>query len=78
MILQFVSLSSTSGFALTLWSLFGILSPSKTKIRGRWVAQLVKHLTLAQVMMARLMSLSPVLGSVLTAQSLEQIGRAHV
>ena len=36
-----------------------------------WVAQLVKHLTLARVMISRLMGLSPVLDSVLTAQSLE-------
>ena len=37
---------------------------------GAWVAQLVKHPTLAQVMMSRSVSLSPVSGSVLTAQSL--------
>ena len=39
--------------------------------RGAWVAQLVKHLTLAQVLISRFMSSSPTLGSVLTAQSLE-------
>ena len=38
---------------------------------GARMTQLVKHLTLAQVMISRLMSLSPELGSVLTAQSLE-------
>ena len=38
---------------------------------GNWVAQLVKRLTLAQVMISRLRSLSPALGSILTAQSLE-------
>ena len=38
---------------------------------GGWVAQLVKHPTSAQVMISRLMSLSPAWGSVLTAQSLE-------
>ena len=39
---------------------------------GTWVAQLVKHLmTLAQVMISRFLGLSPVLGSVLTVQSLE-------
>ena len=35
------------------------------------MAQLVKRLTLAQVMISRFLSLSPALGSVLTAQSLE-------
>ena len=39
--------------------------------RGTWVAQLVKHLTSAQVMISQLVSSSPSLGSVLTAQSLE-------
>ena len=35
------------------------------------MAQLVKRLTLAQVLISWFMSLSPALGSVLTAQSLE-------
>ena len=45
----------------------------KTVIRiwGAWVAQSIKHLTLAQVMISRFMILSPVSGSVLTAKSLE-------
>ena len=38
---------------------------------GTWVAQLVKHLTSAQVMILWFMSSSPTSGSVLTAQSLE-------
>ena len=38
---------------------------------GTWVAQSVKHLTSARVMISRLVSLSPASGSVLTAQSLE-------
>ena len=38
---------------------------------GSWVAQLVECLTLAQVMILPFVSLSPVSGSVLTAQSLE-------
>ena len=38
---------------------------------GAWVAQSVKHLTSAQVMISRLVSLSPASGSMLTAQSLE-------
>ena len=41
------------------------------KDRGAWVAQLVERSTLAQVMISQLVSLSPVSGSVLTAQSLE-------
>ena len=41
------------------------------KFWGTWVAQLVKCLTLAQVMISRLVSSSPTSGSVLTAQSLE-------
>ena len=36
-----------------------------------WVAQSVKHPTLAQVMISQLVSLSPAWGSVLRAQSLE-------
>ena len=35
------------------------------------MAQLVRTLTLAQVMISRLVGLSPAMGSVLTAQSLE-------
>ena len=38
---------------------------------GTWVAQLVKHMTLAQVMISQSMSLSPRSGSVLTAQILD-------
>ena len=40
------------------------------KGRGLWVAQSVKHPTLAQVMISQLMGSSPPSGSVLTAQSL--------
>ena len=40
---------------------------------GAWVAQSVKHLVSAQVMISRFVSLSPALGSVLTAQSLEPV-----
>ena len=39
--------------------------------RGTWGAQSVKHPTLAQVTISELVSSSPALGSVLTAQSLE-------
>ena len=42
-----------------------------TKNGGAWVAQLVERLTSAQVMISRFVSLSPVLGSVLTARSLK-------
>ena len=38
---------------------------------GAWVAQSVKHLTSAQVMISQLVSSSPVLGSVLAAEGLE-------
>ena len=43
----------------------------KKQNRGAWVAQSVKHPTSAQVMISQLMSSSPSLDSVLTAQSLE-------
>ena len=39
--------------------------------QGAWVARSVKHMTLAQIMISQLVSLSPTSGSVLTAQSLE-------
>ena len=38
---------------------------------GAWVAQSVKHLTLAQVMISQFMGSSPASGSVLTARSVE-------
>ena len=41
------------------------------KNQDTWVAQSVKHPTSVQVMISQFVSLSPVLGSVLTAQSLE-------
>ena len=40
---------------------------------GAWVAQSVKRLTSAQVMISRFVSSSPASGSVLTAQSLEPV-----
>ena len=43
----------------------------KQLLRGTWVAQSVKRLTVAQVMISPLVSLSPASGSVLMAQSLE-------
>ena len=48
----------------------------KTVLQNRmagstWVAQLVKHQTLAQIMISQFVSLSSTSGSVLTAQSLE-------
>ena len=43
----------------------------KGSLCGTWVAKSVERLTLAQVMISRLMSLSSTSGSVLTAQSLE-------
>ena len=63
---------SLSALPLLMLSLSLFLSLSKiNKHWGAWVAQLVKHLTLAQVMISRFGSLSPASGSVLTAQSLE-------
>ena len=40
-------------------------------MKGAWVVQSVKRSTSAQVMISQFVSSSPVLGSVLTAQSLE-------
>ena len=40
-------------------------------LRGVWVAQLVKHPTLAQVMISQFVGLRPTSGSMLMAQSLE-------
>ena len=51
-----------------------IIIQSKSKVRkcrGTWVAQSVKRPTLAQVMISQLVSSNPMLGSVLTAWSLE-------
>ena len=45
----------------------------KVDPRGAWVAQSVKHLASAQVMISRFVGLSPTSGSVLTAQSLEPV-----
>ena len=43
------------------------------KTRGAWVAQLLKRLTSAQVVISRFMGSSPASGSVLTAQGPLQI-----
>ena len=43
----------------------------KAHVRGAWVAQSVKPLTSAQVMISQLVSSSPASGSVVTAQSLD-------
>ena len=51
-------------------------SPSVFKLRilrGAWVAQSVEQPTVAQVMILRFLGSSPLLGSVLTAQSLEPV-----
>ena len=45
----------------------------KVKHRGAWVAQSVKRLTSAQVMILRSVGSSPASGSVLTVQSLEPV-----
>ena len=46
------------------------MADMKGKYGGAWVAQSVKHLTSAQVVISRLVSSSPASGSVLTARSL--------
>ena len=48
-----------------------LLGLSLKSFRGAWVVQSVKHPTLAQAMISWFMGSSPVLGSVLTAQSLK-------
>ena len=54
----------------TVWYQLHVKSLKK-KIRGAWVAQSVKRPTSAQGMISQLVSSSPTLDSVLTAQSLE-------
>ena len=49
----------------------GSLTLAMTMAQGTWVTQLAGHLTSAQVMISWSVGLSPVSGSVLTAQSLE-------
>ena len=44
--------------------------------RGTWVAQSVERPTLAQVMISRFVSSSPMLGSVQAAQSLEPVSNS--
>ena len=46
-------------------------SSKEDQVRGAWMAQSVKHLTSAQVMISWLMGSSPASSSMLTAQSLE-------
>ena len=56
-----------------LFILKGFVFLKNRNFGGTWVAQSVDHLTLAQVMISRFLSLSPTSGSVLTAWSLEPI-----
>ena len=49
----------------------GLVSLEEEETRGTWVAQSVKPLTSAQVMISRSVSLSRTLRSVLTAQNLK-------
>ena len=51
----------------------GRMRMKMSQLWGAWVAQSVKRLISAQVMISRSVSSSPVLGSVLTAQSLEPV-----
>ena len=55
---------------MILWN-HGFFKNTCLKFRGAWVAQSVERLTLAQVMILQFVGSSPILGSVLTAQSLE-------
>ena len=48
----------------------------KSTLWGAWVAQSVERPTSAQVMISKSMSSSPVLGSVLTARSLEPVSNS--
>ena len=48
-----------------------LISEYKVVSWGAWVAQSVKRLTSAQVMISRSVSSSPATGSVLTAQNVE-------
>ena len=50
---------------------FNIVMVLLTIFRGAWVAQSVKHLTLAQVMISQFMGSSPAWDCVLTARGLE-------
>ena len=58
---------SLSLSAPSLLSLSIFLKINKNKLTGSWVARSVKRPTSAQVMSSRFVSLSPTLGSVLTA-----------
>ena len=57
--------------AATLENSMEIPQKIKNRTRGAWVAQLVKRLTLVQVMISPFVSSSPASGSVVTAWSLE-------
>ena len=48
-----------------------LVASKKTGLRGTWVAQSVRCTTSAQVMISQSVGLSPALGTVLTAYSLE-------
>ena len=65
-IVLLLSISSKPSHVMFIPFSFG-----KAPLWGTWVAQLVKRLTLAQVMISQFVGLSPASGSVLTAQSLE-------
>ena len=55
----------------SFYSLFKKIFLKRENTRGAWVAQSVGWLTIAQVMISWSVSLSPTLGSGLSAQSLE-------
>ena len=59
------------GHFVTLYAIIDSMWIQDQNMRGTWVAQLIKLPTSAQVMISCSVSLSPTLGSVLPAQSLE-------
>ena len=79
----FMLFYSEEGLGLTVWKMFSprpfslfsssVIPIRNTLDRGAWVAQSVKRLALAQVMISPSVSSSPTSGSVLTAWSLLQI-----
>ena len=58
-------------YVVRFFSLVLVMEAKDEVFQGAWVAQSVKHLTLAQVMIWQFVGSSPASGSVLTAQSLE-------
>ena len=60
-------------FCFSLPTILAVATSEVMRSLGAWVARSLRHPTLAQVMIPRFMGLSPVLGSVLTAWSLQPV-----